>query len=228
MKRVLFALTVSLPTTVQAGIPDQVELICPVGGERFEITETLSCTTYSDRTMSFAPTSSCDFVTRLPQCPQNHLPMYKEFTEADIAFLREYMLSETYDSMVDRSRYYMAYTIERQLGSEDPSDPFWLLLQGLWFDPDTTFSDEGYLSEFLVVARSEIERETEENRPYLQSLVAFAQVKAGNLAAAQALITAASTQDIPFLRSYHRAIEACMDDPNSAFCDPGSLIPAAP
>lgn len=226
MRNYLITFAVLLPIAVQAGIPTQVELACPVGGERFEITETMSCTEYPARTMAYAPTSSCDFVTRLPQCPQNRLPMYKEFSEADIAILHEFMLSETYDSMVDKSRYFMAYIIERQLEGDNPSAPFWLLLQGFWFDPENTFSDEDYIAEFLFEAQGETRRESEVNRPYLQSIAAFVYIKAGNFDEARALIEAASIENNPVLRAYHRAMEACMYDAASQYCDPNTIIPA--
>jgi len=225
MKTRLTAILLAAPLVVQAGIPVQKTLTCPIGGEQFEITETVSCSSSGARTMSFAPISSCDFVTRMPQCPQNHLPMYKEFSEDELAILQEFIVSETYDSMVDRSRYYMAYSIELQLGNEGPSAPFWFLLQGLWFDPDKSFSDQGYLAEFLAVSRGEIARESEENRPYVQSIAAFAQMKAGDFEASRALMSAARVAEIPFLQAYHGAIEACMADASSEFCDPQTLIP---
>ena len=224
--RIILPVLFLCPTLGLAGTPIQTELTCPIGGERFEITETTSCTEYPGRTMSFSPISSCDFVTRLPQCPQNFLPVYRSFSDEDITFLSEFMVSETYDSMIDSSRFYMAYIIERQLGSEDPSTPFSLLLQGLWFDPENTFSDAAYIAEFLAISRSEIERETVENRPYLQSIAAFVEMKAGNFDAAEALIQTAAAENIPFLRAYHRAIEACMSDQSSEYCKPESLIPA--
>ncbi len=221
----LSAVFCALPLAVQAGIPISTTLTCPIGNEPFEITETMSCSEHGERTMSFAPTSSCDFVTRMPQCPQNHLPMYKQFSEEEISILRELMVSETYDSMVDASRYYIAYVIELQLGNEGPSAPFWLLLQGLWYDPENTFSDSDYLREFLMVSVGEIARESDENRPYVQSMAAFSQMKSGDFEAARALMEAAAVAEIPFLQAYHKAIEACMADANSAFCNPQTLIP---
>ena len=225
MKAVFTSIFAALPLVAQGGIPTETTLTCPIGGEQFSITETLSCSSSGERTMSFAPISSCDFVTRLPQCPQNHLPLYKEFSEDELAFLRAFMVSETYDSMVDGSRYYMAYIIERQLQNEGPGAPFWLLLQGLWYDPENSFSDPYYLQEFLTEARSEINRESSENRAYVQSIAAFAYMKTGDFEAARALMQAADIADIPFLQAYHGAIEACMVDASSEFCDPGALIP---
>ncbi len=225
MKAILTSIFLVAPLVASAGIPVETTLTCPIGGEQFSITDTASCSQFGERTMSFAPISTCDFVTRLPQCPQNHLPMYKDFSEDELAILREFMVSETYDSMVDRSRYYMAYIIERQLGGGGEVSPFWLLLNGLWYDPENTFSDPEYLSEFLAEARAEISKESEENRPFVQSIAAFVQMKAGDHSAARALMSAANVVDIPYLQAFHRAIEACMADAGSEFCDPETLIP---
>ena len=226
MKALFTSVFLALPLVAQAGIPTETTLICPIGGEQFTITETLSCSSSGARTMSFAPVSSCDFVTRLPQCPQNHLPMYKAFSEDELAILRDFMVSETYDSMVDSSRFYIAYIIERQLQNEGPGAPFWLLLQGLWYDPENSFSDPNYMQEFLAEARSEIIRESAENRPYVQTIAAYAYMKTGDFEAARALMQTADIDENPFLQAYHGAIKACMADANSEFCDPEALIPA--
>ncbi len=223
MKAAITAVFLALPFGALAGIPTETTLICPIGGEQFTITETLSCSENGARSMAFAPVSSCDFITRLPQCPQNRLPMYKDFSEAELDVLRNFMVSETYDSMVDRSRFYMAYIIERQLGGA--ASPFWLLLNGLWYDPENTFSDPDYLQEFLMEARAEIRQESEENQPYVQSISAFVAMKVGDFSAARALMQDADVENTPYLQAYHRAIEACLADSDSEFCNPQTLIP---
>jgi len=225
MKAFIISIFLALPFVARAGIPTETTLTCPIGGEQFTITETLSCSSSGARTLSFAPVSSCDFVTRLPQCPQNFLPMYKEFSDAELDVLRGFMRSETYDSMVGQSRFYIAYIIEQQLGNEGPDAPFWLLLQGLWYDSENNFADADYLRAFLSEARGEIERESEENRPYVQSIAAYAYMKAGDFDAARVLMQAAEIDDIPFLQAYHSAIKACMAESGSEFCDPRTLIP---
>ena len=221
------ALVALAPMASQAGIPTTSKLICPIGGERFEITESLSCSQSGERTMSMAPVSTCDFVTRLPQCPQNFLPMYKEFTEADLGLLGDYMVTESYDSNVDRSRYYLAYNIERYIGELGTSDPFLLLLHGLWYDPENTFSDEIYMSDFFFEAQSELRRAVEADLPYLKSMLAFAYAKVGEIKEARVQMSEAiALEQNGFLTVYHRGIEACIAKPSSEFCSPTMLIPA--
>lgn len=222
----LIASFLFLPLAAQAGIPTTTELTCPIGGERFEITETLSCSSSGERTMSFSPISTCDFVTRLPQCPQNFLPMYKEFSDTELELLRSYMQSESYESSVDRSRFYLAYIVENYLGEGGEGLPFWLLLQGLWFDPDNTFSDEAYMQNFFFEAESEMHRVEDDELPYVKSIVAFANAKAGDSDTAHRLMDeAASLAEIEYLGYYHTGIRACLDNPASEFCEPSTVIP---
>ncbi len=226
MKHLSFAVAlITLPIFAQAGIPTQTTLVCPIGGESFEITETLSCTNYPDRTMSFAPTSSCDFITRLPQCPANFLPMYKEFTEAEITLLQDYMLSESYDGNVDGSRFYLAYIVEKYL-ADDPAQPFWLLLSGLWYDAENTFDNQQFMDAFFQESVAELARVGINDLPYAQAVIAFAYARSGQMAMAQELLDLAKQAGISdgVLPLYIIRIEGCIADPENAQCAPTAPI----
>jgi hypothetical protein len=186
MRFLLFFLLLLAPQTGGAET-----LTCPVGGERFESVSLNNCVAEPRLTMVLAPARSCDSATVLQQCPQNFLPLYKAFSEADLALLKEYMLSESYDSVVDRSRYYLAYQIEKYLGEGDSGIPFLLLYEGLWRDPLNTFTDEIYLEDFLYEIPAEIRRVAPEAKPYLQSIAAFVMLKAGRRAAAVEMLKSA-------------------------------------
>ena len=199
-------------------------LTCPIGGERFKAVVIPECAPDSRLTMTLTPAAGCAPV--LQQCPQNFLPLYKDFSEADLALLEDFIISETYDSAVDRSPYYLAYLIERYIGEDNPALPIALLYEGLWRDPENTFTDAVYLEDFLFEVPSEIQRVSLGNRPFLQSIAAFVMLKARRPKEAMAMLESAvpTGKPEPLLTAYQAAIRACMADSASAFCDPRSLI----
>lgn len=221
------ACVIVLPMAASAGIPVATQLTCPIGGEKFDITETALCSNSSDRRMSFAPTSSCDFISRLPQCPGNLLPMYKDFSEEELDLLRDYMLSESYDSNIDRSRYYLAYIIEKYL-SNDPAQAFWLLLSGLWYDHENAFSNPIFMDAFFFEAIGEMNRVPASDLPYVQAVTAFAYATNDQPDQAQALLEKAKSANISegILPTYISRIETCMVDAQNKFCQPNQLISA--
>lgn len=79
--------------TAFAGMPVETPFTCPVGGEEFVITDTMSCSEMG-RTMLLRPVTSCDFVTRLPVCPGNGFPAYRDATEEELARLDTLVASE--------------------------------------------------------------------------------------------------------------------------------------
>lgn len=225
----VFGLCTLFPVLTQAGIPTQEEVTCPVGGETFDIVGTASCSHFSARLMSFSPVSSCDFVTKLPQCPTNKLPMYREFTEDEITNLESFVNSNTFLSNTQMSRYYLAYLTDQHLNVQNKSEQFWLLLQGLWFDTDNTFGNSVYTSAFITEALLEIEQETEENKPYVMAITAFVYVKMGEHAKASKLLDTvrnSAVYESPVLVSYVAAIESCIEDSQSEFCNPTTSIPS--
>ncbi|MBL4806459.1 MAG: hypothetical protein JKY31_04130 [Rhodobacteraceae bacterium] len=221
----ILAAIVGVPTFTAAENPVSVQITCPIGGQVFEVIETDSCTTYPVRLMSFAPTSSCDFITRLPQCPGNFLPMYKDFSEADLALLRDYMVTESYDSSVDLSRFYLAYIIEKYIGN-DPSLAFSILMDGYWFDPLNTFADEIYAQAFFYEALGATRRAQANDRPFVQAMIAYVYLKSGQLEQAQEFLNLSKVAGISdgLLPSYIARIEACMAVPDSADCAPDAPI----
>lgn len=221
----LAAIILGGATIVHAGTPFEAEVTCPVGGEVFTVIDAYSCTSYADRTMSFARLSSCDTITRLHQCPTNFLPIYKPFTPAEIEVVAEFMQSESYENAVDQSRYFLAYLINGQVGGTGASG-FGLLLAGLWYDPENTYSDPLYMDSFFYEAASKLNQTGAGDLPYYQALVAFAYLKAGGRDMARDLLEKARGPDINdgILPVYIDAIETCMRDENSRFCDPQTVI----
>ncbi len=147
-------LTLALPGAALAGIPTEEEMTCPVGGESFTITGTMSCTSFGPAFLSMAPRTSCDFVTKLPQCPSNGLPLYRDFTADEIGVLEGLVESADYQAVrAGHSRFYLAWWVAQELGDDDPAREFFLLLQGLWWDTETAMADP----EHLAALRAELE-----------------------------------------------------------------------
>lgn len=225
MKFPITAALVLLPIIAQAGTPITTQLTCSIGGEKFEITETASCSMNGERRMSFAPTSSCDFITRLPQCPGNFLPMYRDFSEEELTLLRDYMQSESYESNVDGSRYYLAYIIEKYL-ADNPSQAFWILLSGLWYDSAIAFENQRFMEAFFFEAIGELGRVTAEDLPFAQAVIAYAYVRNGQNGKAQELLDLAKKSGISegILPAYITQIEGCIASPEQANCAPDSMV----
>lgn len=208
-----------------ADTPFETEVTCPIGGEVYTVIDAYTCTSYTDRTMSFARLSSCDTITRLHQCPSNFLPVYKPFTPAEIEVIEDFMQSESYENAVDQSRYYLAYLVHGQVGGTGASS-FGLLLAGLWYDPENTYSDPLYMDAFLFESASKLNHTPAGDLPYFQALVAFAYLKAGDRDMAQDLLEKARGASISdgILPVYIDAITSCMQDMNSTYCDPQTVI----
>lgn len=223
----LIALAV-LPQLALAGTPTEEVVTCPIGGNQFTIIGTSSCSNSGERTMSFAPISSCDFITRLPQCPDNGLPLYKEFSEAELAQLPAILDGDGFGENTDKSRYFLAYLVETMLDDPDQTLGFAVLLQGLWYDHQTAFADPVYLQQFQIAAAAELKRMDPQDQPFLQALMAFVAARQGDAGAARALLAEVAKSPaaaFPLLASYSAAIEACIADDAADTCYPLRPIP---
>ena len=128
---VIFA-AVLLSTSANAGILIDQELTCPVGGEIFTIDGTASCSTMG-RMLSLKPITSCDFITRLPVCPKNKLPMYRDFTDDEVKRITAFMDSNEYKDALDEPVYLRAYLLSKTLEDDESLEPFILLQSAIWY-----------------------------------------------------------------------------------------------
>lgn len=225
-----FALTVGMAWVLGAcmafaGIPVSEDETCPIGGERFSITSTLSCS-YGPFgiTMSGRRLSSCDFVTRLPECPTNKLPLYKQFTVEDLAAIEPFITSVEYVALYQRSRYYRAFQIEQRLGG-DASTLFSILLAGLQNDPGASFTDDVYMATFFqAYERARVGFNEDAAKPFAL-MTAYAYARRGHADEALALI--AKIKPIGNkgpLVDYAAAIESCVRTWNEQSCQPDAVI----
>jgi hypothetical protein len=208
-----------------AGSPVDAEETCPVGGETFTITESLSCSFMGDRTMSFRPVSSCDFVTRLPVCPTNRLPHYREFDAGEILKLEALVAGPGYEALRALPDWQRAYAIATHLGDIDGEIGFGLLLSALWYEPAAFFASPQAIAAFEREAGPEYGRASDADRPFLEAIRLYVLIASGRTAmAAGPLATLRGLPDLdPFLSQYLDRLEACR-----RVFDPESCAPEAP
>jgi hypothetical protein len=204
-----------------AGTPTDEDVICPVGGETFTITGTRSCSTMG-ATMSLQQMTSCDFITRLPVCPSNGLPMYREFDDGEIERLTAFIQTDTYAALRDKSDYFRAYAVEQHLGGESDASPFWLLQSGFWYDRAAMSSEPDVMSVYLNAALKEKESVEAGDKPYFLALVAYQLGATGDVTGAKVWLeeARAATDGSDYLNQYISAVEDCLEKMNGAECGP--------
>lgn len=107
------------------------EMRCPVGGKTFRYLSTASYSTWGYR-LDGKPYGSWEFPNPLPVCPGNGLVIFDEFTQEQVAVLKDAIADPEYRAMADReTTYYQAHWLARKLG-RDPFDTAWLLVQASW------------------------------------------------------------------------------------------------
>ena len=212
-----------LGNSAWAGIPIDETVVCPVGGEKFTVTRTASCTTFG-RTMSFRPYTSCEFITRLPVCPSNGLPMYQEFTADQVTELTTFVEAPSYATLKDLSPWQRAYGLSVHLGQSGTETAFWLLMNAMWYEADVFFESDVALNQLLQEAEFELERTPEENRPFLNAILAYALTHAGRIDEAnEKLESARKAPDTPdYLQKYISAVEVCQSDAEAEVCQPNA------
>ncbi|WP_427453470.1 hypothetical protein [Litorimonas sp. WD9-15] len=190
-----------------AGMMTDQEIVCPVGGETFVITGTASCSTMGRR-LSLKPVTSCDFVTRLPVCPSNGLPVYRDFEEGDIKALERFMETEAYSSLQSEQPYLRAYYIAKAVETADSQEPFFLLQNGVWYGEKDAKLDELYQAELDLINESL----PEEDRPFwLAAGAHHAWASGKSERAAQLFVTAKSLDsgENDYLSGYLDRLDAC-------------------
>jgi len=208
-----------------SGIANAETLICPVGGERFAAPEAPSCGEFRGQTMLLMP-AGCP-PDPLPQCPQNFLPMYKMFSAEELGLLAPFMQSESYESNVDFSPYYLAYITEKYLNGADKQLPALLLLWGLWQDPSLISQDPAYMDALNSEIEANILPATGDDNARLFAMLAFTRLLAGHAEDGQSYFAQAESQNIQLAetRLYLEAVRGCFDDLRATHCAAEALIP---
>lgn len=220
-----------LATASHAGIPIQEKKVCPVGGQKFETTGTVSCSSFGMTQDFFLKRpSSCDFVTRLPQCPDNKLPLYKEFTPSEVKLLEEYLASEDYLAIEGRSRFYIAKKIDDFLVAKGstPVMNFSYLLGGLQHDRGLTENDSEYRQWVMAAGVEEIGKADAGDVPYIRMLMAYTAYLDGQFDEAKTLLEAvksdASVRNTPLVKAYVARVEHCVQQKDTSLCPSADYV----
>lgn len=139
------ALTLAAPPAA-AGRPVTETMTCPIGGGSFSFTTTASYSTYGERPDG-KPYGSWTFPLALPECPDNGLVLYKQYTAEEVAKLEPLVASEAYQALrKEDTPYYRAYWLMKQMGL-GPERYLWALLQAGWEAQDRPELRKRYLAE---------------------------------------------------------------------------------
>ncbi len=209
------------PSLSWSGTPTDETFVCPVGGEQFTITGTLSCSTQG-RTMSFRPLTSCDFVTRLPICPTNGLPVYQDFSNEQVSDLEVFLETPDFTQLKQLPPWQRAYGVAEHLGQSGTATSFGLLLSSMWYEFEGFIKNDDILDQFLAEADGELERAAEADKPFLEAIVGYVLMASDRIEEAEVRLTRASeAPDTPdFLLQYISAVRACQPNMEMEGCRP--------
>jgi hypothetical protein len=135
MRNLFLAAAIAVPaiatTSAGAGKPVVETMTCPIGGGDFSFTTTASYSTYGERPDG-KPYGSWTFPLALPECPDNGLVLYKQYTPDEVARLEPLVASEAYQALrKEDTPYYRAYWLMKSMGL-GPDRYLWALLQAGW------------------------------------------------------------------------------------------------
>ncbi len=154
MKRLAMAAALScLATAAIAGTPYPVQIRCPVGGKSFTHISTMSSSTWGRRPDG-KPYGSWEFPMPIPECPDNRLVMFTEFSKDQIKALGPILASSEYKALAGETTYYRALWLARALKLPDVSAP-WLLLQASWQADGEAERKARYQREFVAAVDAE-------------------------------------------------------------------------
>ena len=140
------AAALACPAAAWAGMPVTETMTCPIGGGSFSFTTTVSYSTYGERPDG-KPYGSWTFPLALPECPDNGLVLYKDYTPEEVARLEPLVASEAYQALrKEDTPYYRAYWLMKAMGL-GPERYLWALLQASWEAQDKPELRKRYLTE---------------------------------------------------------------------------------
>ncbi len=111
---------------------NEVELVCPVDGEKFTATLAGSGTTFG-RYLDLKPYGPTAAPWPLAKCPTSGFVMYKQkFSDDEISQFRKYVASGEYKALKDaNTNYYLAAKLRASQGEKPPQIAY-TLLQATW------------------------------------------------------------------------------------------------
>ena len=114
-----------------AARPAPVTIACPVGGKEFEFQPPGRAPVAGSRPDG-KPYSAAAAPAPLPECPDNGLVLFKEYSAEEAARLEPLIASDAYKALLKAdTSYYRAQWLMREMGAE-PQDYLFVLLQAAW------------------------------------------------------------------------------------------------
>ena len=143
---------------VQAGSPVSMEIKCPVGGKTFTHIGTASMSQWGSRPDG-KPYGSWTFPVPIPECPDNGLVIYREFSSDERKILKRVLATPEYQQMRGtETPYYRASWLMGQLN--DPvENQLWFVQQAAWETDLDLQRKARYQEEFVRRASSEVKPE---------------------------------------------------------------------
>ena len=139
-----------------AGMPYDEPMKCPIGGESFDHTTTMSYTIFGYRPDG-KPYGSWHFPLDLPKCPGNGLVIFEKFGPADLERLEPLIASAEYRAMLPvETDYFLAAWLMEKLGRK-PLDVAWMVVQASWQADDRPALKARYQADYVARIRA-IER----------------------------------------------------------------------
>lgn len=121
----------ALAGPAHAGMPYEEPMKCPIGGESFDHTTTMSYTIFGYRPDG-KPYGSWHFPLDLPKCPGNGLVIFEKFGPADLERLEPLIASAEYRAMLPvETDYFLAAWLMEKL-ERQPLDVAWMIVQASW------------------------------------------------------------------------------------------------
>ena len=149
MRRLILAAAFAAAPLAAAGAaPTSQAMTCPIGGASFTFTTNDPGAVIGTRPDG-RPYGVSAFPAPLPECPDNGLVLYKQYTPDEVAKLEPIVASDAYKALraADTS-YYRAYWLMKQMGL-GPEDYLWALLQASWQADDRPELKARYLAELV-------------------------------------------------------------------------------
>lgn len=214
-----------LATAGIAGIPTAQPVTCPIDGKAFNIIGTPACTTFGGSQDFFLKVqTSCDFVTRLPRCPDSGLPLYKDFSAAEIALLKEYVTTDEYRALAARSGFAIAKKVDDFLVSKGskPTFDFWYALRGLQHDRSSTQNDPEYMTWVREKGEIQLEMTAGVDAAVIRLVLAYADYLAGRFEASEAGLAIVRSdppvKDHWLVQAYLARLGACLKARDTKLC----------
>lgn len=107
------------------------DYVCPIGGEKFRH-ESYSNHVRMGGRPDGKPYSMATMPRPIPVCPQNGLPMYRDFTPEELPRVEQLILDPDFTALEEETSYFRAAWLMDRLGDKDRKQHAFFLLMASW------------------------------------------------------------------------------------------------